>query len=211
MSFVKDGLGSIARHYRTILALVLITLAGGALRGCGLSRGAPFHFHADEMLALRGAAMLHAEPDAAAQSAKFFVYPVLPKRMLGALMLAHEQWRYAFDLALPEHAARLMLLGRSVSVACSVLMIPIAFLIGRRVAGTRGGLLSAALVGGTVAQVTNAHFFTTDAPLALFCALALWALVSVAQTGRLRAYIGLGVALGAAMSCSTRRRSCCCR
>jgi hypothetical protein len=201
MSFVKGGLGQVARRHRTIIALVLITLAGGALRACGLSRGAPFHFHADEMLALRGAAMLHAEPDAAAQSAKFFVYPVLPKRMLGVLMVLHEELRHPFDLALPEDAETLMMLGRCVSLACSILIIPIAFLIGRRVAGTRAGLLSAALVAGTVAQVTNAHFFTTDMPLALFCALALWALVYVAQEGRVRAYLCLGLALGAAMSC----------
>jgi hypothetical protein len=181
--------------------LVLITLAGGALRVYGLSRGAPFHFHADEMLALRGAVLLHDAPDAAAQSAKFFVYPVLPKRMLGGLIEAYELVRHPFDLAQPEHAATLMLLGRSISAACSILMIPIAFAIGRRVAGVRAGIVSAVLVAGTVAQVTNAHYFTSDVPLAFFCALALWALVCIAQDGRPRAYVAFGLAFGAAISC----------
>ena len=198
---LKDRSAWIAHHRRTIVLLVLITVAGSALRVYGLSRGAPFHFHADEMLALRGAVLLHESPDAAAESAKFFVYPVLPKRMLGALIAVHERLRHPFDLAQPADAETLMLLGRSISAACSIAMIPIAFVIGRKVAGDQAGLLSAILVAGTVAQVANAHFFTMDVPLALFCALALWALVGIAQDGRLRAYVGLGLAFGAAISC----------
>src|SRR5689334_18031129 len=143
----------VVKAWNTLILLALITIAGSAIRIYGISRGAPFHFHADEMLALRGAVLLHEAPDAAAQSAKFFVYPVLPKRMLGAMIEVYERATHPLDLGLPADAEALMLLGRSLSALCSIAMIPIAFVIGRRIAGGRAGLLSAILVAATVAQV----------------------------------------------------------
>jgi hypothetical protein len=181
-------------------ALLLITSAGAALRFYGLEQGVPWHFHADEMLALRGAEQLRVTPQIAAESAKFFIYPVLPKELLALLVDAYEALNQPLDLGTRKDARVLMLLGRSVSAIASTLTIPIVFLIGRRTAGPGAGLMAAALFAGAVISVANAHFFTADSTLTLLCALSLLACLQVTQDGRWRAYVWAGVTLGLALA-----------
>jgi hypothetical protein len=182
-----------------LLALGL-TLAGGTLRIYGLHRGVPYHFHADEMLALRGAQMLRADPELAAASAKFFVYPVLPKRLLGIAADVYERYDHPLDLARKEDAAVLMLLGRGISALASLLTIPVVFLIGRRIGGNAAGLVAAALTAAAVVAIANAHFFTSDSLLTLCCAIALLGLVRIVRTGDWRAYLLAGAGVGLALS-----------
>lgn len=182
------------------MALALVTLAGAALRTYGLDWGIPYHFHADEMLALRGAELLRNAPDTAAQSTRFFVYPVLPKRLLGVIVDLDARLHRPLDLNQPSDAGRLVILGRAVSAALSIAVIPLAFFTAQRLAGRGAGLLAATLVAGTVILIRNAHFFTNDTPLTFFCALTLFAVVLMVDDGRPRAYVLAAVALGAAIS-----------
>jgi MFS family permease len=183
-----------------VLLAVALTLGGGALRIYGLDRGVPYHFHADEMLALRGAQMLRAAPEVAAASAKFFVYPVLPKRLLGIAADAYERYDHPLDLGRKDDAAVLMLLGRAISALASVLTIPVVFLIGRRTAGNAAGAVAAAFTAGAVVAIANAHFFTSDSMLTLFCAAALLGLLGIVRTGDWPAYLIAGASVGLALS-----------
>jgi MFS family permease len=188
---------------RKTVALILalgLTLAGGALRFYGLDRGVPYHFHADEMLALRGAQMRRADPAVAAASAKFFVYPVLPKRLLGIAADTYERYEHPLDLAQKQDAAVLMLLGRAISALASLLTIPVVFLIGRRTAGSAAGVVAAALTAAAVVAIANAHFFTSDSLLTLCCAIALLGLLAIVRTGGWRAYLIAGAGIGLALS-----------
>ena len=185
---------------RTIGLLLLITGAGALLRFYGLGHGAPYHFHADEMLALRGAELLRAAPDVAAESARFFIYPVLPKELLALLVHAWEALDHPLDLAKPADGRVVMMLGRVLSAVASTLTIPIVFAAGRRAAGDAAGLAGAALMAASVIAIANAHYFTSDSLLALFCALTLLAIVYIATGAGRVAYtlagVGIGLALG---------------
>jgi hypothetical protein len=185
---------------QTTGVLILITLVGALLRIYGLGHGAPYHFHADEMLALRGAELLRAAPHVAAESARFFIYPVLPKELLAILVHAWEAIDRPLDLARPEAGRVVMMLGRGLSAAASTLTIPFVFAIGRRVAGELAGLIGAALMATAVIAVANGHYFTSDSLLTLFCAMSLLAIVQVAQTGSRKAYALAGLGLGLALA-----------
>jgi 4-amino-4-deoxy-L-arabinose transferase-like glycosyltransferase len=196
-----------SRRPRVLLLLLLITMAGGVLRFYGLGHGAPYHFHADEMLALRGATLLRADPQLAANSAKFFIYPVLPKELLALAIGAYEALEHPLDLAAERDAKVLMLLGRAISATAATLTIPIVFLVGRRLVNParadnadEAGLLAAGLFAVSVVAVANAHFFTADSILTLFCALSLLAIVRVAQDGTWRSYALAGASLGLALA-----------
>ena len=185
---------------RVATAALFITLAGGILRFYGLGHGVPYHFHADEMLALRGSELLRAAPQVAAESAKFFIYPVVPKELLGLAANAYEALNHPLDLATKRDASVIMLLGRAVSAFTATLTIPIVFLVGRRVAGSVAGLVAGALMAGAVIAVANAHFFTSDSTLTLFCTLSMLASLYVAQTGRWFAHVCAGAGLGLALA-----------
>jgi len=189
------------RSWQVATLLLCLTAAGALFRFYGLGHGAPYHFHADEMLALRSAELLRASPDLAAQSAKFFAYPVLPKEVLALVTNTYEYFGGPLNLATSTDAEVLMLLGRAVSATAATLTIPVVFLIGRRVAGDAAALLAGALMVASVVHIANARFFTADAILTLWCALALLATVHVAQRGRLRSLVAAGAAVGVALAC----------
>jgi hypothetical protein len=170
------------------------------MRVYGLDRGVPYHFHADEMLALRGAQMLRAAPGAAAASAKFFVYPVLPKRLLGSAAGVYERLTRPLDLGTKDDAAAFMLLGRGISALASLLTIPMVFLIGRRADSDAAGVFASACMTAAVVAVANAHFFTADSLLTFFCAATLLGTLGIVQAGRTSAYVWTGIALGLALS-----------
>jgi Dolichyl-phosphate-mannose-protein mannosyltransferase len=185
---------------RTIGFLLITIGVGALLRFYGLDHGAPWHFHADEMLALRGAELLRAAPHVAAESARFFIYPVLPKELLAVVVNAWETIARPLDLAKPADGKVVMMLGRVLSASVSTLTIPVVFAAARRVAGDVAGLVSAALMACAVIAIVNAHYFTSDSLLTFFCALSLLAIVQIAQGGGWRAYVFAGVSLGLALA-----------
>src|SRR6185436_12943284 len=64
----------------------------GALRFYGLAWGAPyFHFHIDEHFVFVGAERLRVSMQAAAQSAKFFMYGPLPMHVLNLVVSAYQR------------------------------------------------------------------------------------------------------------------------
>lgn len=185
---------------RTAGLLLLITGVGALLRFYGLGHGAPYHFHADEMLALRGAELMRAAPHVAAESARFFIYPVLPKELLALLVHAWEAIQGPLDLARPADGKVVMMLGRVLSAAVSTLTIPIVFAAGRRAGGDTAGLIGAALMATSVIAITNAHYFTSDTLLTCFGALALLGIVRVARDGGWKASALAGAAIGLALA-----------
>ncbi len=108
----------------------------------------------------------------------------------------------------------LRLMGRALSAIADLLVLLLIYAIGRRLYDHQIGLLAAALSGLAVMQIQQAHFMTVDPYGVLFCTLAMYAAVRVAQApGALRLevtyrpnlgvlgwYLLFGVAFGMALA-----------
>ena len=185
-----------------LLLLVLIVVAGAAVRFYNLGWGAPYyHFHIDEHFVFLGAIEIRKDFFAAAASPKFFMYSPLPMYLVIGLMELYERLAHPLNLALKEDGVRFMVLGRSISAALGTATIPLVYLIASRVSGRVAGLVAAVLTAAGVLHLRDSHFLSVDVSLAFFCVLAWLLLMDVAIHGRTRMYVAAGIAIGAALLC----------
>lgn len=101
-----------------------------------------------------------------------------------------------------EGYAGAFLVGRLLVVLQSVLAVWLLFLIGRRLYGTRAGLVAALLMAASYPCVYQAHFFVTDAPAAFWLVLAMYFVIRLRtepgrRAWRILAPVGIGLAIGA--------------
>lgn len=82
---------------------------------------------------------------------------------------------------------------RSLSALCGVLLIPVAFLLGRELRGRRTGLLAAALVAANPMLLWYSQEARAYAMLALFCALSLLYCLRALRDGQTRDFTLWGV------------------
>jgi 4-amino-4-deoxy-L-arabinose transferase-like glycosyltransferase len=185
---------------RATTAVLLITLAGAALRFYGLAWGAPYHhFHIDEHFVFAGALEMRNDFWNAGLAPKFFMYSPLPMYLLIGLMEIYERVAHPLDLTGLEDGVTLMVMGRAISAFFATATIPLVFLIGRRLGGRTAGLLAAGLLAVTPLHVRDAHFFSVDASLTFFCTLTWYLAIRMAADGRMRDYLVAGVAFGCAV------------
>jgi hypothetical protein len=190
---------------RALLLLAVVTAAGGALRFYNLLWGAPYHhFHPAEHELFLGADLLYQDAGAAARSGTFFAHGPLPMYLVNGARWVYETLAHPLVLTGPQDAATYMALGRGVSAMLGTATIPVAYAIAMRLAGTTAGLAAAAYLAFSVLPVRDAHFFTVDVALALFCMLAWLALHGMAESGSMRATVATAVALGTALVCSPK-------
>src|SRR5688572_29855847 len=90
------------------------------------------------------------------------------------------------------------LLGRGLSGVADLGTVALTYLIGRRLYGSRAGLLGAALVAMCVMHIQQAHFFVFDSFLVTLVAASFYYAVDVAETGRLRSFALAGLFMGLA-------------
>ena len=90
--------------------------------------------------------------------------------------------------------------GRGLATLFDLGSIVLVYLIGRRLAGRRVGLLAALLAALTVMQIQQAHFFVDPIFSTFFCLLSLYWALRVARGGSWLSYGALGLAIGAAMA-----------
>jgi hypothetical protein len=205
MSAETDGPVMGAWHLRRVqalVALVMITAAGGVFRFYGLGWGAPyFHFNIDEHYVFVGADLMRRSMRAAAESDKFFMYSPLPMYLLNGLRSGYELFAHPLNLTVPQDQVTYMLLGRSLSAAFGTATIPLVYAISTRLAGRLAGLISAALLAVTVLHLRDSHFFTVDISMVFFCALAWLLALRLAARGDMASAIWAGIALGGALLC----------
>ncbi len=80
---------------------------------------------------------------------------------------------------------------------CTVLLV---YLLGKRLAGSRAGLLAASFACFAVLSIQLAHFTTVDSFLGTFATGTLLASVALVQDGRKRDYVFASIWLGAALA-----------
>jgi YYY domain-containing protein len=103
-------------------------------------------------------------------------------------------------LRVASHYDDVYLLGRVVSGLADVITVWLVYLIGRRLFGSRTGALAALLASFTVLQIQAAHFFTTEAPLTMLCALSIYAGLRVAESNAPWDWALLGASIGLAIA-----------
>src|SRR3954467_15858471 len=101
------------RRRTALLWLAAATALGAVFRFYNLGWGAPyFHFHIDEHFVFGGAYLLRQDPQTAAMSAKFFMYPPLPMYLLNIVVGAYERVAHELVLTTPRDEVTYMVLGR---------------------------------------------------------------------------------------------------
>jgi YYY domain-containing protein len=88
------------------------------------------------------------------------------------------------------------LVGRGLAAFFDVGTVLLIFLIGRRLYGSRVGLLAALLLATAAFSIQHAHFFVVDPFLTFFTTLTLYFCVRIAQGGSRWNYSLAGLALG---------------
>ena len=95
----------------------------------------------------------------------------------------------------------IFVVGRAWSAIFDMVSLVLVALIGRLLYGRRVALLAALLLAVSVLPIQLAHFFTVDSATACFVLLAIYAGARIARGAGAAAYVGLGLAIGAAMAC----------
>ncbi len=186
----------------TALLLLLICAVAAACRFTGLAWGAPyFHFHIDEHYVFQGADMLRRSMREASLSGKFFMYGPLPMWTVDGVRAVYERIVAPLVLTFNPDETTYMIMGRAISAAFGTACIPLAYVVGRRVADRTAGLLAAFLLACAVVHLRESHFFTVDMPMLFFAMLAWIFALRIAESGCTRDYVWAGLSLGAAVSC----------
>jgi len=198
------------------LQVTLVLVGGAWLRMRGIDWDAGQHLHPDERFlclvesALTPVSSLHQYFDTATSSLNphnrgygFFVYGQLPVTVVQyvARWLArpgNDIDGRVFGRELGAHYAEIGLVGRGLSAACDVVSVAVVFLLGRRLYGQRVGRLGAALAGGTVMAIQQAHFFTVDSWATMWVVTAAWFAVRLLDTGQRSDAVLSGLAVGGA-------------
>lgn len=141
--------------------VILLILFGAFLRFYNLNWGAPYYFHPDERNIASSVSQLQFPSN---MNPHFFAYGSLPiySIFFTGLPLAfftscHETLsacRIRFEDAL--------IIGRAFSALFSVLLIPLLFLIGKKLHSEKTGLLAAVLVTLSTGLIQYAHFATFE-------------------------------------------------
>ncbi|MEX2273406.1 MAG: glycosyltransferase family 39 protein [Vicinamibacterales bacterium] len=137
----------------------------------------------------------------AALAPKFFMYSPGPMYMLIGVLSAYEALVRPLELVGIRDGVTFMVMGRAISATLGTATIPLVFLLARRVAGPRAGMLAAGLLAVSVIHLRDSHFFSVDVSLTFFCVLTWLAAMHIAGRARVRSYVAAGVAFGAAVLC----------
>lgn len=101
-----------------------------------------------------------------------------------------------FVAAVYADPAILFLPARGMIAACGVLCVLLTWRLGRRLSGPRVGLIAALFLAVNAVHVQYSQVIRTDVQAGVFMLLCLLAALEIQQTGRLRAYLLAGVAVG---------------
>lgn len=195
-SDVKPDACCLSRRLPLVLTAILAIAAW--LRFAGLAWGLPcashwFSYHPDEVMVLGAASRVNLF--AGRWDPGFYNYGSLLVYVVSVAAQVLDAW---FPVSGEwQTMARLTLVGRTCVAASGVATVYVAFLIGRRLGGTRAGLLAALTLAVLPMHAVHSHFVTVDVPATLFASLALYQAL-IWSPERRRAAVLAGVLAGLA-------------
>lgn len=156
---------------KTLLILFVLVVTGSFLRFFNLNWGAPYYFHPDERNIASSVSQLQF-PDK--MNPHFFAYGSLPiyaiyfiglvTNFLSSCHLSLLTCFSAESLARMDHVSfeQAIINGRIFSATFSVLLIPLMFLLGKRLISKRAGSIAAILTTFLTGLIQFAHFATFE-------------------------------------------------
>ncbi len=156
---------------RTHLFVLLLTIVGALLHFYNLNWGAPFYFHPDERNIASAVSRLEFPSE---MNPQFFAYGSVPIYIIyftGILLSKFQTTVVSFELAIQ--------ISRAYSALFATALIPILFLIGRKLKNETVGLVAAFLATTSVGFIQYAHFGTFEMWLTFFSVLLFWACLTI--------------------------------
>jgi len=199
---VRLTLRSFRQNWASWLLAALLAVAFG-LRVYGLNWDRGLYFHPDERQILMVVERLTLPKDWRALltpesplNPRFFAYGSLPIYLLRCVSWLLSLWDAGW-----ASLTRFYLLGRVLSTILDTGIVAAAYVVACRAFGDRRvAVLTSVLLTFAVLHIQLAHFYTVDTLLSLLVLLAVDRAMRVAQEGRRRDGIWLGVWLGAALA-----------
>ena len=186
--------------------LLLLVLAGGlALRLVNLDYGLPFVWSLDEGTHFTNRAVLMFREGL---DPGYYQNPPLFTELVHVLLrVMYGPLRAVFELPagnvvdeFDRDPTEIWIAARTVAALLCMLGVAAAYWVGRRLWGTREGLVAAAILAFSFLAVAYSRVAVTDAGALAGVALALYGCVRVAEEGRRRDALVAGAAIGLALS-----------
>lgn len=167
---------------KTLLILSVLVVIGSFLRFYNLDWGAPYYFHPDERNIASSVSQLQFPSN---MNPHFFAYGTLPIYSIyfvGLIMNSFSSCHLSLVTCLSAEALAkadrvsfedAILIGRTFSALFSLLLIPLVFLIGKRLHSEKTGLLAATLITFSTGLIQYAHFATFELWTTFFSVLLL--------------------------------------
>ncbi len=120
-----------------------------------------------------------------------WVYGSLPMTLMRAILESFSVYGYS----------QASIVGRLLSILADLAAVLLTFFLGRRIYGTRAGLLAALFLALSVLNIQGAHFFTVDIVTALLTLACVYLAVVIAEgKGTWGTFVLLGPVFGLAVS-----------
>lgn len=192
---------------RGLLLLILLLAAGLRVRGIGF--GLPALNDPDEPLFMMTAIEMlrnHSlNPGWFGHPGTITLYCLaLVSLAVGVIGIATGRYADAdaFVSAVYADPGILFLPARLFLAACGVLCVYLTWRLGRRIGGTRTGLLAAAFLAVNAVHIDTSQLIRTDIQASVFMLLCLSSTLAIVEQGRLRDYLLAGVFVG--LGCATK-------
>ncbi len=187
---------------KNIIIILILTLIGGFLHFYNLNWGAPFYFHPDERNIASSVAQLHFPSH---MNPQFFAYGSLPIYVIYFTGLATN---YIISILtnqptqLDPNFAQAILVSRIYSALLATLLIPLLYLIGKKLSekNDSAGLLAAFFATASVGFIQFAHFGTFEMWLTFFSTLLFWSCLQMIRKNNLEYCILLSLIFGVLVS-----------
>ena len=180
------------KHRFNAISLTVLTLLAGACHLVDIGWGAPFFFHPDERNIAAAVSGMHFPTQL---NPHFFAYGSLP--IYTTYILAILTSGFSTVVTLPQA----IILGRIISALLATALVPLVYLVGRKLLNRKAGLFAAALTTLSVGIIQFAHFATFEMWLTFFSLLLFWCCLKMLDAKKsLAPVIGTGIIFGVLMA-----------
>lgn len=190
------------RKWRDSPILICLIALGFGLRVWGINFGLPYEYHPDEPLPVYTALAMGYTHDL---NPHWFIHPSLlfysllflyGIYFLVGLLVGMWSDAQSFAISVLRNPTGLYLIGRFLSAIASTSVIPLVYLIGKKMYNRRTGLFAAILFTPLYLPNYFGHFIKPESLQTLLTAVAFFFILCMFETGRVLHYILAGFFIG---------------